>query len=91
MLNDLNVSMNSVPDYAFPNNWLSCLLIDKSAMCPQVRSEKHTLYSTESGKSCPTEILDALSCFNAEERPIWNPMHLQPVYRGNVLSAVSVL
>ena len=83
-LADLPVSMNPVPDYTSPNYWLSCLLIDESAMCPQVRSEKHALYTTEPGKSCPTEILDAMSCFNAEGRPIWKPMHLQPVYRGNV-------
>ncbi len=83
-LKDLPVSMNPIPDYAEPNYWLSCLLIDEEAMCPQVRSEKHVLYNTEPGKSCPTEILEALSAFSAEGRPIWKPMHLQPLYRNNV-------
>ena len=36
---------------------------------------------TEPGKSCPTEILDAIAAFNAEGRPIWKPMHMQPIYR----------
>ena len=66
-----------------PNYWLSCLLIDKDAMCPQMRGEQAALYKTESGKSCPTEILEAMAAFNAEGRPIWKPMHMQPVYRMN--------
>jgi dTDP-4-amino-4,6-dideoxygalactose transaminase len=66
-----------------PNFWLSCLIIDKDAMCQQVRGEKDALYRSESGKSCPTEILEALSAFNAEGRPIWKPMHMQPIYRMN--------
>lgn len=80
----LPVSMNPVElDGAEiePNYWLSCLLIDKDAMCPQMRGEQEALYKTEPGKSCPTEILEALVAFNAEGRPIWKPMHMQPVYR----------
>ena len=50
-------------------------------MCQQIRSDKETLYISETGKSCPTEILEALSAFNAEGRPIWKPMHMQPIYR----------
>ena len=34
-------------------------------------------------KSCPTEILEAMAAFNAEGRPIWKPMHMQPIYRMN--------
>ncbi len=64
-----------------PNYWLSCLLIDRDAMCGQVRGERESLYQQEKGKSCPMEILDALFAFGAEGRPIWKPMHLQPVYR----------
>ena len=63
------------------NYWLSCLLIDKDAMCRQVRGEQEALYVGESGKSCPTEILEALITFNAEGRSIWKPMHMQPIYR----------
>ena len=66
---------------ANPNYWLSCLLIDEEAMCKQVRSETKALYISESGKSCPTEILDAINSINAEGRPIWKPMHEQPMYR----------
>ena len=57
------------------------MTIDEESMCQQVRGEKDSLYLTEPGKSCPTEILSALSAFNAEGRPIWKPMHMQPLYR----------
>ena len=66
-----------------PNYWLSCLLINREAMCRQVRGEQEPLYVSEPGKSCPTEILEALAAFNAEGRPIWKPMHMQPIYRMN--------
>lgn len=79
-LNNLPVSMNPV-DNGSPNYWMSCLLINEEAMCHQMRGEQGSLYISESGKSCPTEILEALMAFNAEGRPIWKPMHMQPLYR----------
>ena len=66
-----------------PNYWLSCMIIEPEAMCGQVRGETDALYETEPGKSCPTEILAALAAFNVEGRPIWKPMHMQPIYRMN--------
>ena len=66
-----------------PNFWLSCMIIDKDAMCKQVRGEQDVCYVKESGKTCPTEILEAISSINAEGRPIWKPMHMQPIYRLN--------
>lgn len=81
---DLPVCMNPYDiEKSEPNYWLSCILIDKEAMCKQVRGEKEALYITEQGKSCPTEILETLAKYNAEGRPIWKPMHLQPIYRMN--------
>lgn len=81
-LKDLPISMNPFDENnSDPNYWLSCLIIDKAAMCKQVRGEKDALYISETGKSCPTEILDALAAINAEGRPIWKPMHMQPIYR----------
>lgn len=82
-LKDLPVSMNPIPEECEPNYWLSCLIIDKDAMCQQVRGEKEALYIPEHGRSCPTEILEAISSINAEGRPIWKPMHMQPIYRMN--------
>ena len=76
---DLPVAMN--PVNGRPNYWLSCMLIDREAMCRQVRGEKEALYISEPGKSCPTEILETLAKYNAEGRPLWKPMHLQPIYR----------
>jgi len=81
---DLPVSMNPyIEEYMEPNFWLSCMIIDKDAMCKQVRNEREALYISESGKSCPTEILETLAAYNAEGRPIWKPMHMQPIYRMN--------
>ena len=83
-LKDLPVSMNPVSLSGVdivPNYWLSCLLINKEAMCKQMRGEQKALYVSEPGKSCPTEILEAIAAFNAEGRPIWKPMHMQPIYR----------
>lgn len=81
---DLPVTMNPFDEAnSEPNYWLSCLLIDENAMCKQVRGEKDVLYVSEPGKSCPHEILDAIDAINAEGRPIWKPMHMQPIYRNN--------
>ena len=83
-LKDLPVKMNPfIEDTMKPNYWLSCLIIDKEAMCKQVRGEQEALYISEPNKSCPTEILDAIASINAEGRPIWKPMHMQPVFRMN--------
>lgn len=81
---DLPVTMNPYDDKnSEPNFWLSCMLIHTEAMCRQVRGEQEALYITEPGKSCPTEILEMLANYNAEGRPIWKPMHMQPIYRMN--------
>lgn len=81
---DLPVMMNPYDaENSKPNFWLSCLLIEPEAMCRQMRGEQEALYVSEPGKSCPTEILEKLSACNAEGRPIWKPMHMQPIYRMN--------
>ena len=66
-----------------PNFWLSCLIIKPEAMCSQTRGEQDVMYISETGKSCPTEILETLAACNAEGRPIWKPMHMQPIYYMN--------
>ena len=81
---DLPVKMNPFDEgNSVPNYWLSCMTINPESMCKQVRGEAEALYISEKGKSCPTEILDAISALNAEGRPIWKPMHMQPIYRMN--------
>ena len=81
---DLPVIMNPYdPDVCESNFWLSCMMIDEAAMCHQVRSDNDACYVTEPGKTCPTEILEKLAADNAEGRPIWKPMHMQPMYRMN--------
>ena len=80
-LKGLPVKLNPITPNTNPNYWLSCLIIDENAMCKQVRDDNKALYIPEPAKSCPTEILEAISMLNAEGRPIWKPMHMQPMYR----------
>lgn len=76
----LPVQMNPYLADTEPNFWLSCLLVDKDAMTEQIRSDHDSRYTKESGKSCPDEIREVLASYNIETRPIWKPMHLQPIY-----------
>lgn len=81
---DLPVQMNPyMEDIMEPNFWLSCMIIDKDAMCKQVRTATEASYESEPGKSCPTEILQKLAEYNAEGRPIWKPMHMQPICKNS--------
>ena len=83
-LKGLPLTMNPFDDEnSEPNFWLSCILINSEAMCKQVRGEREALYISELGKSCPTEILETLIKYNIQARPIWKPMHMQPLYRMN--------
>ena len=82
-LKDLPIKMNPIIDGTNPNYWLSAMIIDREYMCKQVRDDSEALYIKEKGKTCPTEILETLASLNAEGRPIWKPMHMQPIYRNN--------
>ena len=80
-LKGLPVQMNPITDGTVPNYWLSALIIEPEAMCKQVRDDSKALFIPEAGKTCPTEILERIAAINAEGRPIWKPMHMQPMYR----------
>ena len=81
---ELPLQMNPFDEKnAEPNYWLSCVIVDREAMCKQVRGDKEVHYEGEYGKSCPTEMFEAIALLNAECRPIWKPMHMQPIYRMN--------
>lgn len=79
-LSDLPVKLNPYLECSKPNFWLSCLIIDKDAMCSQSRDDLNADYTTEKGKSCPEEIRETLLKYNIESRPIWKPMHMQPIF-----------
>ena len=65
---DLPVQMNPYDiENSKPNYWLSCLLLEKEAL----------------ERTNPIEILEKLAEYNAEGRPIWKPMHMQPIYKEN--------
>ena len=86
-LKDLPLRMNPYDrENSEPNFWLSCILIDEEAMSPLVRGEQNFLYQSVKGKSNPQEIMEMLTKVNAESRPIWKPMHLQPIYRMNAFA-----
>ena len=82
-LKGLPVRMNPIIADSVPNYWLSAMIIDADVMCGQVRDDAKALYVPEHGRSCPTEILEAIARINAEGRPIWKPMHMQPMYRAH--------
>lgn len=63
---DLPVEMNPYLSCSEPNFWLSCFTINEDAM----------------DKVTPEKIRLALEKENIESRPIWKPMHLQPVFEG---------
>lgn len=64
---ELPVKMNPFLECSQPNFWLSCITIDPDAM-ERVNPEKIRL---------------ALESENIESRPIWKPMHMQPVFKEN--------
>lgn len=83
-LKDLPMSLNPWDTKnSIPNYWLSCMLIDKEAICETRRSEQKAMWKSEKGKSCPSEILEVLDALGASGRPIWKPMHQQPIYRNH--------
>ena len=82
-LKDLPIKMNPLTGETKPNYWLSALIIDGEAMCKQTRDDHKASFVPEHGKSCPTEILEAIASLNAEGRPIWKPMHMQPTYKSH--------
>lgn len=83
-LNGLPIRLNPYEaSRSKPNFWLSCVLIDSEAMCIQTRADRDSSYITEEGHSCPEEIMEVLRQFHVESRPIWKPMHLQPMFRNN--------
>ncbi|MCR5088438.1 MAG: DegT/DnrJ/EryC1/StrS family aminotransferase [Oscillospiraceae bacterium] len=89
-LADLPLQMNPWDrEKSMPNFWLSCCILDEDAMAPMVRGEQDYLYRTENGKSSPHEILEAMAAFGAEGRPIWKPMHMQPIYRTHAFVTAS--
>lgn len=89
-LKDLPVKMNPFDaENCEPNYWLSCMIIDEDAMCQQNRTDTKAEYVTKEGKSCPTQILETLEKYNVEGRPIWKPMHMQPIYKNNDFVSVN--
>ena len=58
------ISLLQEPKGAYSNRWLSCILVD----------------AAETGGISREDIRLALELENIECRPLWKPMHLQPVF-----------
>ncbi|MBQ7818376.1 MAG: aminotransferase class I/II-fold pyridoxal phosphate-dependent enzyme [Bacteroidales bacterium] len=83
---DLPVKMNPyIEEDMEPNFWLSCMVIDEASMCKVERNDHKATYIKETGKTCPTEILELLDKYNIEARPLWKPMYTQPVFKNSIL------
>jgi len=65
--------------------------IDEITFMPEVNSSKGNRWLTTITleKSNPYQIIDALTRENIESRPLWKPMHLQPVFKNALVFANS--
>ena len=54
------------PEHCFSNRWLTCVLFNEG----------------KTGGKSPEDLRQALEKDNIESRPLWKPMHLQPVFSG---------
>ena len=84
---DLPLSLNPILNNSSANYWLSCILIEKQALSKHERTANTGCYAkdeyrggTDLRLTCPDEIRDFFASHNIESRPIWKPMHMQPVY-----------
>ena len=89
LLEPLGVELNPYDtDVSEPNYWLSCMRLSENSLCRMTRSDQFYTYEDVHGRTCPMEILEALEAFFAEGRPVWKPMHLQPIYRNHEFVSV---
>src|SRR5690606_28986848 len=58
------ITFQNTPDQYFSNRWLTAILIDSNKLNGITRED----------------IRLALLAFNIETRPLWKPMHLQPIF-----------
>lgn len=58
------ISFLEEPAHCFSNRWLSCILVDPA----------------QNGGISRENIRLALDALNIESRPLWKPMHLQPIF-----------
>ena len=65
LLADLpGISFQPTPPWSVPNHWLTCIVLDPTT--PEAPT--------------PTVLEHALRARNIESRPLWKPMHQQPVF-----------
>lgn len=67
-LADLPLTFQPTEEDAVSNRWLTAVLLDYDL----VRSHRIS----------PMDVIDALSKNDIESRPLWKPMHCQPVFEG---------
>jgi pyridoxal phosphate-dependent aminotransferase EpsN len=64
-LGDINgVSWQPIPEWSKPNQWLSCIVLDPAVF----------------GDGVCERVRLALEADDIESRPLWKPMHMQPIF-----------
>lgn len=63
-----DIQMNPINPDGSANHWLSCAILDSKLALQRIT---------------PEQLMNGLEKENIESRPIWKPMHMQPVYREN--------
>ena len=67
-LTQAGISWQPVPAWSQPNNWLTCMVLDPA------------VFPDRNGMSACDRVRAALDGEDIECRPLWKPMHLQPVF-----------
>ena len=75
------MQMNPVGEGTEPDYGTPCMTVESSIGFIEKRTEQEYEYVSQHGTAAPMEILDALTAFGAEGRPVWKPMHMQPLFR----------
>ena len=74
--------LNPIGKDTEPNFQTSCMTVESSILFQEIRSEREYEYQSRHGTAAPMEILDALKAFGIEGRPVWKPLHMQPIFRN---------
>lgn len=80
-LNGDVICLNPAGENTEPNYWISCMTSESNILFQETRSGRDYTYTDQHGTAAPMEIYDALQAFGAESRPVYKPMHMQPVFQ----------
>lgn len=73
-----SVSFMPEAEYGMVNHWLTCILLDPDVL--DIDTSRPNVYDTT-----PTAVCTALGQGDIEARPLWKPMHRQPLFASKRL------